>query len=97
LSGSSSNPAGRPGHDTDMGACILYLAGPGGVFLNGQIIYPDGGGFSLRVSFKPWCSSVRLTNVLWQECSSRNPQPCKGKAFEIRLSLAPCHQDTVFR
>ena len=26
-----------------MAACILYLAGPGGVFLNGQIIYLDGG------------------------------------------------------
>lgn len=43
LSGGSTNPAGRPGHDTDMAACILYLAGPGGVFLNGQVIYPDGG------------------------------------------------------
>jgi len=38
-----SNPAGRPGSDQDMAACILYLAGPGGVFLNGQVIYPDGG------------------------------------------------------
>ncbi|KAL8885671.1 MAG: hypothetical protein Q9192_006607 [Flavoplaca navasiana] len=32
----SSNPAGRPGSDSDMAACILFLAGPGGVFLNGQ-------------------------------------------------------------
>lgn len=38
-----SNPAGRFGHDADMGACILFLAGPGGVFLNSQILYPDGG------------------------------------------------------
>jgi NAD(P)-dependent dehydrogenase (short-subunit alcohol dehydrogenase family) len=29
-----SNPVGRFGHDTDMGTCILFLAGPGGVFLN---------------------------------------------------------------
>ena len=43
-----SNPAGRPGHDTDMAACILFLAGPGGVFLNGQIIHPDGGMWSVR-------------------------------------------------
>lgn len=42
-----SNPAGRPGHDTDMAACILFLAGPGGVFLNGQIIHPDGGKWSV--------------------------------------------------
>lgn len=34
---------GRPGNDMDMAACILYLAGPGGVFLNGQIIFTDGG------------------------------------------------------
>ncbi|KAL8911543.1 MAG: hypothetical protein Q9171_003307 [Xanthocarpia ochracea] len=39
----SSNPAGRPGSDADMAACILFLAGPGGVFLNSQVLYPDGG------------------------------------------------------
>jgi NAD(P)-dependent dehydrogenase (short-subunit alcohol dehydrogenase family) len=44
----ASNPAGRFGHDTDMGACILFLAGPGGVFLNSQILYPDGG--KLRIT-----------------------------------------------
>lgn len=43
LDSEASNPAGRFGHDTDMGACILFLAGPGDVFLNSQIIYPDGG------------------------------------------------------
>ncbi|KAL8780391.1 MAG: hypothetical protein Q9194_000954 [Teloschistes cf. exilis] len=36
----SSNPAGS---DSDMAACILFLAGPGGVFLNSQVLYPDGG------------------------------------------------------
>lgn len=45
LESEASNPAGRYGHDTDMGACILFLAGPGGVFLNGQVVYPDGGEF----------------------------------------------------
>lgn len=43
LDSEASNPAGRYGHDTDMGACILFLAGPGGVFMNGQVVYPDGG------------------------------------------------------
>lgn len=43
ISSSSSNPAGRPGHDSDMAATILFLAGPGGVFYNHQILYPDGG------------------------------------------------------
>ncbi|KAI6707980.1 short chain dehydrogenase/reductase [Diplocarpon mali] len=38
----ASNPAGRYGHETDTGACLLFLAGLGGVFLNGQVIYPDG-------------------------------------------------------
>jgi hypothetical protein len=26
-----------------MAACALFLAGPVGTFLNGQVIYPDGG------------------------------------------------------
>lgn len=34
---------GRKGKDADMAACILFLAGPGGLFLNNQVIYPDGG------------------------------------------------------
>jgi len=38
-----SNPAGRPGADTDMAATVLMLAGPGGVFYNEQVLYPDGG------------------------------------------------------
>ena len=43
LRSKSSNPAGRPGSDADMAACILFLTGPGGVFLNSQVLYPDGG------------------------------------------------------
>ncbi|KFA46948.1 hypothetical protein S40293_03586 [Stachybotrys chartarum IBT 40293] len=39
----SSNPAGRPGNDADMGATILFLAGKSGLFYNGQVVYPDGG------------------------------------------------------
>ena len=38
-----SNPAKRTGHDSDMAACILFLAGPGGLFMNSQVLYPDGG------------------------------------------------------
>ena len=40
-----SNPSGRTGHDSDMAASILFLAGKGGVFYNEQILYPDGGEF----------------------------------------------------
>lgn len=39
---------GRPGSDADMAACILFLAGPGGVFLNSQVLYPDGGKIKFR-------------------------------------------------
>ncbi|QDS68404.1 hypothetical protein FKW77_010771 [Venturia effusa] len=38
-----STPSGRPGNDSDMAATVLFLAGPGGVFYNDQILYPDGG------------------------------------------------------
>lgn len=37
------NVAGRPGHETDMAATILLLAGRGGSFYYNQILYPDGG------------------------------------------------------
>ncbi len=47
-----SNPAGRPGHDTDMGASILFLASKGGVFYNEQILYPDGGNTLVQPAFK---------------------------------------------
>ena len=43
-----SNPAGRTGHDSDMAACILFLAGPGGLFLNNQVLYPDGGSILVK-------------------------------------------------
>ncbi|TVY48129.1 Rhamnolipids biosynthesis 3-oxoacyl-[acyl-carrier-protein] reductase [Lachnellula occidentalis] len=38
----AGTPAGRFGEDKDMAACALFLAGPAGTFLNGQVIYPDG-------------------------------------------------------
>lgn len=34
---------GRPGNDFDMAATVLFLAGPGGVFYNEQVLFPDGG------------------------------------------------------
>jgi NAD(P)-dependent dehydrogenase (short-subunit alcohol dehydrogenase family) len=43
LSSKIGNPAGRGGHDSDMAASILFLAGPGGLFYNEQTLYPDGG------------------------------------------------------
>jgi NAD(P)-dependent dehydrogenase (short-subunit alcohol dehydrogenase family) len=43
LNSEASNPAGRYGKETDMGACALFLAGPASTFMNGQVVYPDGG------------------------------------------------------
>ncbi|KAI1611017.1 short chain dehydrogenase/reductase [Exophiala viscosa] len=43
LSSELSNPAGRGGGDADMAATILYLVGKGGMFLNNQLIHPEGG------------------------------------------------------
>ena len=37
------NVAGRPGHETDMAATILLLAGRGGSYYYNQILHPDGG------------------------------------------------------
>jgi len=43
LSSKLSNPSGRGGGDADMAATILYLVGKGGLFLNNQLIHPEGG------------------------------------------------------
>lgn len=43
LSTKLGNPAGRGGHDSDMAATILFLAGKGGLFYNEAILHPDGG------------------------------------------------------
>ncbi|KAI9831914.1 MAG: hypothetical protein M1819_004636 [Sarea resinae] len=50
LDESMGNPAGRPGHDSDMAACILLLAGPGGLFLNNQVLHPDGGNMIVQAA-----------------------------------------------
>jgi NAD(P)-dependent dehydrogenase (short-subunit alcohol dehydrogenase family) len=43
-----TNAAGRAGHEIDMAATILLLAGRGGTFYTGQILFPDGGKLSGR-------------------------------------------------
>lgn len=48
----ASNPAGRYGHDSDMGASILFLAGKGGLYYNEQILYPDGGSSLSQPAYK---------------------------------------------
>ena len=43
INSEASNPSGRYGNGMDMGACVVFLAGPGGAFLNSQFLYPNGG------------------------------------------------------
>lgn len=38
-----SYPARRPGKEEDVASAVLYLGGPGGVFVNGQVVRLDGG------------------------------------------------------
>lgn len=52
LDAQPSNPAGRFGFDSDMAASILFLAGPGGVFYNEQVLCPDGGSTLVNPSVK---------------------------------------------
>jgi hypothetical protein len=47
MNSEASNPSGRYGSEEDMGNCVLFLAGPASTWLNGQIVYPDGGEFLL--------------------------------------------------
>ncbi|KAF2773456.1 NAD(P)-binding protein [Teratosphaeria nubilosa] len=47
-----TNPAARSGHDSDMAATILFLAGKGGLYYNEQILYPDGGVTLTSPAFK---------------------------------------------
>lgn len=34
---------GRGGSDVEMAGCILFLVSPAGVFLNNQLLHPEGG------------------------------------------------------
>lgn len=43
-----TNAAGRAGHEIDMAATILFLAGRGGTFYTAQTLFPDGGELSRR-------------------------------------------------
>ena len=62
-----SNPSGRTGHDSDMAATILFLAGKGGVFYNDQVLYPDGGEFYAIVSL----AQRAIANILrFYACSA---------------------------
>jgi NAD(P)-dependent dehydrogenase (short-subunit alcohol dehydrogenase family) len=47
LNSEASNPSGRYGSEEDMANCVLFLAGPASTWLNGQIVYPDGGKYPL--------------------------------------------------
>ena len=55
LDSEACNSKGRVGHDSDMASCVLVLAGPAGIFLNSQNIYPD----VIEILFPPQIVSTR--------------------------------------
>ena len=80
-----SNPAGRTGHDSDMAACILFLAGPGGLFLNAQVLYPDGG--KLFYNGGLWQSMNPLTGYRKHSCAaSRDVEEITRKSYSSERS-----------
>lgn len=48
LSRAVTNAVGRAGHEIDMAATMLFLAGRGGTFYTAQTLFPDGGELSRR-------------------------------------------------
>jgi NAD(P)-dependent dehydrogenase (short-subunit alcohol dehydrogenase family) len=82
IEGGMSNPAGRPGADADMAASILFLAGPGGVFYNEQILFPDGGQY---IDF----SSAAQANTL-QATRSCSQQRSRQTAQVAANNIAAC-------
>ncbi|KAK5174131.1 uncharacterized protein LTR77_001211 [Saxophila tyrrhenica] len=83
-----SNPAGRPGHDTDMAATILFLAGKGGVFYNDQVLYPDG-----VTSFL-----IRRLNLHTQTQRNLHHQPTNQPIItsEATVALMPGSMEALF-
>lgn len=76
-----SNPAGRPGNDSDMAATILFLVGKGGLFYNGQIVYPDGGKSQLP------CHVLDDTNRWFRKLS------CSTSHCQLDLSIITTYED----
>ncbi|KAI1069312.1 hypothetical protein LB507_008563 [Fusarium sp. FIESC RH6] len=76
-----SNPAGRPGNDSDMAATILFLVGKGGLFYNGQIVYPDGGKSQLP------CQVLDDTNRYFRKLS------CSTSHCQLELSIITTYED----
>lgn len=74
--GEMSNPAGRPGKDTDMAATVLFLAGPGGVFYNEQVSN------TVHSSWRQRLTAIDRYCILMVETLSRSlqPEPKQDKA-----------------
>ena len=50
-----TNAVGRAGHEIDMAATILFLAGRGGTFYTAQTLLPDGGTSCLKAKWQVLC------------------------------------------
>jgi len=93
-----SNPAGRTGQDTDMAATILFLAGSGGVFYNEQILYPDGGEYSMHdrevvmVRMADWLCRIYATAACAEVSVNNTCTICTNTAFATKHVLVNAHQ-----
>ena len=88
LNNKPTNPAGRSGHDYDMGATILFLAGKSGLFYNGQILYPDGGKLPLQNDRK---YTIFRGNMLIEYLRVDSDQPgCEQLISEGYLRIEFC-------
>ena len=76
-----------------MGACILFLAGPGGLFLNSQVLYPDGGKFYGAVRC---CNCLRCCREHFDAARSHlsfaivDDRPLRFSGFKGLMPLGSC-------
>lgn len=84
----------RPGYDTDMAASILFLAGPGGLFYNEQILIPDGGNAYSKTNllllmlthFRCYaCQSC--VNMMAEYICPGMLDPCAGATKNVRTGI----------
>lgn len=84
-----TNAAGRAGHEIDMAATILFLAGRGGTFYTAQTLFPDGGELSRRKLAGLILTRVQARLSLKQRLSKRPcGADCPRRTFSNQLPLS---------
>ena len=103
LTRATTNAVGRAGHEIDMAATILFLAGRGGTFYTAQTLFPDGGelfrskmaGFTLtrlqaRPSLKQHLSSDPYYKALRWKCRVSGLAVEKGEQASLQFTAIGC-------